>query len=195
MQRIPRMFIEADHLWRIHTERLAGVSFKDILCKSLMINTILGSQQQNGGDLLFGTSSADFVSKWISQMPDVGKIKHCWEDNCVAAENEREVEKRRLFLPHQICSAPDAATSENLETVSHSVSVHQRHLIGHFPPHNSLISSLSLNNQLTSLWYWTHICDSTFTVYPIYHATNQNQPGLVKPAYSHCPFRMCLIRP
>ena len=83
-------------------------------------------------------------------MPDVGKIKHCWEDNCVAAENEREVEKRRLFLPHQICSAPDAATSENLETVSHSVSVHQRHLIGHFPPHNSLISSLSLNNQLTS---------------------------------------------
>ena len=115
-------------------------------------------------------------------MPDVGKIKHCWEDNCVAAENEREVEKRRLFLPHQICSAPDAAASENLETVSHSVSVHQRHLIGHFPPNNSLLSSLSLNNQLTSLWYWTHICDSTFTLYPIDDATNQSQSELVKPA-------------
>ena len=47
----------------IYTERLAGVSFKDILRESLMIDKILGSQQQNGGDFLFGASSADFLSK------------------------------------------------------------------------------------------------------------------------------------
>ena len=47
----------------IYTERLAGVSFKDILRESLMIDKILGSQQQNGWDFSLGASSADFVSK------------------------------------------------------------------------------------------------------------------------------------